>query len=154
MRPRWLWCAVASVALVGCGAGTPTPVPAESIPPPPTARDGWQSIVSFGGSGPGAVGASTEIAEGAVAVHASCVGGDTLVVMLATSAPTAGQGIAAPAAVFDCGEAGETVTSRVELEGVPIGEVIASAFVAEGAGSTRHAAFNVSIEQPSDAADD
>jgi len=74
--------------------------------------------------------------------------------MLATSAPSAGQGIAAPAAVFDCAAAGESLTSRVVLEGVPIGEVTASAFVAEGAGSTPHAAFNVSIEQPSDAAID
>jgi hypothetical protein len=93
-----------------------------------------------------------DVAEGAVAVHASCVGADTLIVTLTTSGPSAEQAIAAPAAVFRCGGAGEPATSRVELEGVSVGEVSATAYLVEGPGTTRHGAFNVSIEQPAGAA--
>jgi hypothetical protein len=151
-RGWWLLAVVVLAILVGCDAGTGAPEPAESVPPAPDAPAGWQSIVTFGSSGPGVGAMAFDVAEGAVAVHASCVGADTLIVTLTTSGPSAEQAIAAPAAVFRCGGAGEPATSRVELEGVSVGEVSATAYLVEGPGTTRHGAFNVSIEQPAGAA--
>ena len=136
--------------LAGCGAGsTPTPEPAESIPPPPAAPAGWISIGSFGGAaGSGLTSASFTLGEGVLALNASCSGSGTLIVIITEHSLGVDGAQAAPSAEVPCGEGGDVRTSRVELVGAFAGDVIASAFVVEGGGTIRHAAFTVSVEQP------
>ena len=138
------------IFLGACGVGTsPTLEPAESIPAAPAAPAGWTSIGSFGGvAGSGLTSASFTVGEGVVALNASCSGGGTLVVIIGKNRLGVDGVQAAPSAAFPCGEGGEVGTSRVELDGAPSGDVIVSAFVVEGGGVIRHAAFNVSVEQP------
>lgn len=153
VRVGWLP-AAALVALVGCSVGGGEPEPAESIPPMPAAEAGWESLGSFGGSGPGVFAGTMEVSDAGVAVHASCIGNGTLVVTMSATQPIAEQGVEAPAAVFECGGSEGAATSRVELEDVPVGDTTATAYLVEAGGTFRHAAFHISIEQPAGAASD
>jgi hypothetical protein len=99
-------------------------------------------------AGSGLTSISLTLGEGVVALNASCSGSGTLIVIITETGLGLDGAQAAPSAGFPCEEGGDVRTSRVELDGAPAGDVIASAFVVEGGGTIRHAAFNVSVEQP------
>ncbi|MEX2137000.1 MAG: hypothetical protein WEB29_08660 [Chloroflexota bacterium] len=84
--------------------------------------------------------------EGPVAVSTACQGSGDLVVMLSGLPPSDAQPVVGTSAIFRCDE--QTATARVELTDAPSGDVRVSAFVVEGGGTTRHAAYNISVEQP------
>ena len=153
MRVRVFLAVGLAAVLAACGAGTPEP--AESLPPAPEAPAGWGSVGSFGGAGgTGLFGISLALHEGGVAVNASCLGSGTLVVMVSETRLSGREPFEAPSAIFPCGAGGQIAPSRVELSDAPVGEVTASAFVVEGGGTIRHAAYNVSLEQRAEAAPD
>jgi hypothetical protein len=85
-----------------------------------------------------------------VALSAACQGIGDLVVMVSGSEPSDAQPAVGMAATFRCGE--HSATGRVELAEAPTGDVQVSAFVIEGGGALRHAAYNISIEQQAGAA--
>jgi hypothetical protein len=97
-------------------------------------------------------GTSINLADGAVAVNATCAGSGTLVVMLSASPPSDADPVAATSVVFPCSEDAEASASRLELAGAPVGDTTVSAFVIEGGGTIRHAAYNVSVEQRTETA--
>lgn len=138
----------ALVLMAGCTATTPSARPAESVPPLPVAPPGWASVAGFGGgAGPGSIGASLSVADGPLALHASCSGEGTLMVIVTTQGQEGTSSYLAPAGVFDCPDLGETSTGRVELPDAEAGVITATAYVVEGLGTLRHASFNVSLEQ-------
>lgn len=148
MRPLTLLVAGFVLTLAACSAIPSSPETAVSMPPAPEAPAGWVSSGSFGGNGGnGMTGTSINLAEGAVAVDATCAGSGTLVVMLSASPPSGAGPVAATSVVFPCTEDAEASASRLELAGAPVGDVTVSAFVIEGGGTIRQAAYNVSLEQ-------
>lgn len=141
----------ALVLLAGCTATTPAVGPAESVPPLPQAPPGWASVAGFSGSAGGLISAALSVADGALALSASCSGEGTLMVIITMEGQEAESAYVAPAGVFACPDLGQVSTGRVELPDVPAGAVTVTAYVVEGLGTLRHASFNVSLEQ--DAAD-
>lgn len=136
-----------ALALAACGAGSQPSDSNESMPPYPNAPTGWVSLGALGGSGgAGFYGTTLELGGGEVALNAACVGLGSLVVLI--SPADAGDAGPASSAVFRCGDSGQVAITRSELTGMPIPEVaMIRAYVVEGLGVLRHAAFNVSVEQ-------
>ncbi len=94
-------------------------------------------------------GIATNVTDGAVAVNAACAGSGTLVVMLSAQPLSGGSNpVAATSVAFPCGEGAAASASRLEFANAPVGDITASAFVIEDGGTIRHAAYNVSLEQP------
>ncbi len=86
---------------------------------------------------------SLTLGDAPVAVSATCAGRGILVVIdLGSTQPDVGV-----AGNLRCDAGG--ATGRVELSESLTGDVTVSAFVVEGGGATQHAAYEISIEQPS-----
>ncbi len=146
---RRLTLPVAALVLVLSACSAP-PEAAASMPPVPEAPAGWASSASFGGvGGNGMTSIAINLTDGAVAVSAACAGSGTLVVMLSAQLLVDGDPVAATSVAFPCGEGVAESASRLELANAPVGDITASAFVIEGGGTIRHAAYNVSLEQTS-----
>jgi hypothetical protein len=97
-------------------------------------------------------GMTINFTDGAVAVNAACAGSGTLVVMLSALPPSGADPVAATSVAFPCAEGAAASASRLELASAPVGDITASAFVIEGGGTIRHAAYIVSLEQRADTA--
>ena len=93
-------------------------------------------------------GIALTLTDEAVAVSAACAGSGTLVVMLSVQPLSGADPVAATSVAFPCVEDAAASVGRLELANAPVGDITASAFVIEGGGTIRHAAYNVSLEQP------
>ena len=146
MESRLATILVAATLVAGCGTGASVTISSESIPSTPTAPDGWTSVGAFGGAAAnGTTAMSIQLGAGAVALHAVCLGGGTLIVLVSSGALPSG---VEPTAVFPC-SSGTIAENRFELTGMTIPRAaVFTAVVVEGAGVIRQSAFNVSIEQP------
>jgi len=147
MRKRVTGLAAVVLLATACGTSSDVTETVEDPPPPPETPSGWVLVSGFGGSGSQFTGATGIQFDGSdVAVNAACTGNGTLVVLIRpASSGDAGVG---PSAVFPCGGPGTAVVNRFELAGLSVPEnATLRATVVEGAGTLRHAAYQVAVEQ-------
>ena len=129
-----------------CGTNSDLGQTVEDMPKPPETPSGWTMVSGFGGSGSQFTGTTgIEFGDGDVAVNGACNGTGTLVVMILPAA--SGDSGVGPSAVIPCGDL-DAPAVRYELAGMAIPKsATVRATVVEGAGTTRHAAFQVLVEQ-------
>lgn len=146
MRKRLAALVAAMVLFGSCGTSSDLSQTMEDMPRPPETPSGWAFVAGFGGGGSQFTGTTgIEFGDGDVAINAACNGNGTLVVLiLPASSGDAGVG---PSAVIPCGPP-DAPAVRYELAGqsVPKNATI-RATVVEGAGTVRHAAYQVLVEQ-------
>jgi hypothetical protein len=131
-----------------CACGPAGPIPVASIPAAPVAPAGWETLASFGGSGPGFSGIGVDVAGRPLAFNVTCAGLGTLVVTYgAGDDPRAA---AREAFVFPCSSATTTTTRRELPATVASGALNVDGAIFEDAGAFAQPAFQVAVEQAAD----
>lgn len=145
MRKRWAGLAAVMALAGACGVNSAVET-VEDVPPLPETPSGWTLVSGFGGSGSQFTGVTgIEFGEGDVAVNGACNGNGLLVVLI--RAAESGDSGVGPSAVFPCGDPGAPAV-RFELAGMSIPKnATIRATIVEGAGTIRHAAYGVAVEQ-------
>ena len=147
MRRRLPGLVMAALLVGACGGSASVESSIEAMPPIPETPTGWVLVDGMGGSGSQfSVATGIQLGGDEVALNGACRGvGSLVVVILPASGGDSGAG---PSAVFPCGGTGATATNRFELTGMSIPDkATVRATVVEGAGTNRHAAFYIAIEQ-------
>lgn len=146
MRKRWAGLAAVMVLAGACGVNSAVAETVEDLPPLPETPSGWVLVSGFGGSGSQFTGVTgIEFGEGDLAVNGACNGNGTLVVLI--RAAESGDSGVGPSAVIPCGDLGAPAV-RLELADMSIPKnATIRATVVEGAGTIRHAAYQVAVEQ-------
>jgi hypothetical protein len=146
MRNRLAGLAAGMLLVGACGASWDVAQTVEDMPKLPETPSGWTMVSGFGGSGSQfTVDTGVEFGDGDVVVNGACNGSGTLVVMILPAA--SGDSGVGPSAVIPCGDL-DAPAVRYELVGMSIPKnATVRATVVEGPGTTRHATFQVLVEE-------